>query len=101
MRPGEGKQLFRLHFLHDRLPFEMLVTGICDLATRDLTLDKWAIQFHTKPFAKFTVSVSARQTREIGALSSILFSIRSFIIRNLQVAYYNQPTRKAIYWLRV
>src|SRR5262245_49127825 len=55
MRPGEGKQPFRLHFLHDRLPFEMLVAGICNLATRDLTLDKWAIQFHTKPFAKFTV----------------------------------------------
>src|SRR5215469_3914633 len=55
MRPGEGKQSFRLHFLHDRLPFEMLVAGICNLATRDLTLNKWAIQFHTKPFAKFTV----------------------------------------------
>src|SRR5215468_5304757 len=55
MRPGEGKQPFGLHFLHDRLPFDMLVAWIGDLATRDLTRDKWAVQFHTKPFAKFTV----------------------------------------------
>src|SRR5262249_40155036 len=55
MRPGEGKQPFRLHSLYDSLPFDMLVAGVCDLATRDLTRDKWAIQFHTKPVAKFTV----------------------------------------------
>src|SRR5215472_4594946 len=55
MRPGEGKQPFRLHFLHDGLPFEMLVAGICNLATRDLTLHKRALQSHTKPCAKFTV----------------------------------------------
>src|SRR5207249_6789719 len=55
MRPGEGKQPFRLHFFYDCLPFEMLVAGICNLVMRDLTRDKWDIQFHTKPFAKFTV----------------------------------------------
>src|SRR5215469_11289329 len=37
----------------------------------------------------------------MGALSSIRFSIRSFIIRNLQVAYYRGPIRNATYWLRM
>src|SRR5215472_9260618 len=55
MRPGKGKKPLGLHLLHDGLPFNVLVAGICHLATRDLPRDKWAIQFHSKPFAKFPV----------------------------------------------
>src|SRR6267378_7571402 len=53
--PGEGKDPLGLHFLHDGLPFEVLVARIGDLATRNLTRQERAIQFHPKPLAKLTV----------------------------------------------
>src|SRR5271167_813848 len=53
--PGEGKEPFWLHFLHDGLPFDVLVARMGNLATRDLTRYEWAIQFHTKPLAELTV----------------------------------------------
>src|SRR6266436_9748133 len=53
--PGEGKEPFGLHFLHDGLPFDVLVARIGHLATRDLTGPEWAIQFHAKPLAKLPV----------------------------------------------
>src|SRR6266404_3752058 len=53
--PREGKESFRFHFLHNRFPFEVLVARIGNLSTRDLTWYEWAIQLHTKPFAKLTV----------------------------------------------
>src|SRR5262249_22959183 len=37
------------------LPFEVLVAGIGNLATRNLTRYERAIQFHTEPLAKFTI----------------------------------------------
>ena len=52
---GEGKESFGLHFLHEGLPFDVLVARIGNLATRDLTRYEWAIQFHTKPLAKLPV----------------------------------------------
>src|SRR5215831_21161164 len=33
MRPGEAEQPFGLHFLYDRLPFDMFVARVRDLAT--------------------------------------------------------------------
>src|SRR5438105_3104456 len=53
--PGERKDPFGLHFLHDGLPFEVLAARIGNLPTRDLTRYEWAIQFHTKPLAKLPV----------------------------------------------
>src|ERR1700730_10379442 len=53
--PREGKKSFGFHFLHDGLPFEVLIARICNLATRNLALHEWAIQFHAKPLAKFAV----------------------------------------------
>src|SRR6266850_791063 len=53
--PGEGKEPFGLHFLHDGLPFDVLVARIGNLATRDLTRYERAIEFHTKPVAELTV----------------------------------------------
>src|SRR6266850_2988995 len=53
--PGEGKEPFRLHFLHDGLPFDVLVARIGNLATRDLPWYERAIQFHAKPLAELTV----------------------------------------------
>src|SRR5262249_15874726 len=53
--PGEGKEPFGLHFLHDGLPFEVLVARVGNLPTRDLTWYERAIQFHAKPLAELTV----------------------------------------------
>src|ERR1017187_407856 len=53
--PREGKQPLGFHCLYYGLPFEVLVTGIGNVAARDLTGHKWAIQFHTKPLAKLTI----------------------------------------------
>src|SRR6202011_5683378 len=53
--PGEGKEPFRLHFLHDGLPFEVLVARIGHLATRDLAGYERPIQFHAKPIAELPV----------------------------------------------
>src|SRR5207253_1659864 len=50
--PGERKEPLGLHFLHDGLPFEVLVARIGNLPTRHLTRYKGAIQFHPKPLAK-------------------------------------------------
>src|SRR5271157_911080 len=55
MGPCEGKEPFGFHFLHDGLPFDVLVARIGNMAPRHLTRYKWAIQFHAKPFAKLAV----------------------------------------------
>src|SRR5713101_4856590 len=55
MRPGEGKEPFGFHLLHEGLPFHVLVTGIGHLAPRDLTGHERAVQFHAKPLAEFAV----------------------------------------------
>src|ERR1035438_1485034 len=53
--PGEGKEPFRLHLLHDGLPYYMLVARVGYGAPRDLTRYEWAIEFHAKPPPKLTV----------------------------------------------
>src|ERR1700733_7245378 len=53
--PGKGKKPFRLHFLYDGLPLEMLVAGIGNLAARHLARYERTIQLHAKPLAKLTV----------------------------------------------
>src|ERR1700722_2873579 len=53
--PGEGKEPFRLHFLHHGLPLDVLVTRMGNVSARNLPRHKWAIQFHSKPLAKLTV----------------------------------------------
>src|SRR6266850_7128079 len=53
--PSEGKEPFMLDFLHHGLPFEVFVARISNLAARDLTGYERAIQFHSKPLAKFPV----------------------------------------------
>src|SRR5580700_634047 len=45
MRPGEGEQPLRFHFLDNSLPLEMLVARISDLAAGDLTWHKGASSF--------------------------------------------------------
>src|SRR5437879_5799264 len=53
--PCEGKNLFGLHFLHHRLPFDVLVARMSNVAMQDLTGYEWAIQLHPEPFAKLNV----------------------------------------------
>src|ERR1700730_13985227 len=53
--PGEGEELFGLHFLHVGFPDDVLVPRMCNVATRDLPCHEWAIQFHSKPLAKLTI----------------------------------------------
>src|ERR1035437_2409783 len=53
--PGERKEPLGLHFLNDGFPLEVLIARISDVAARDLTRDKRAVQLHTKPFPKLTV----------------------------------------------
>ena len=55
MRPGEGKQPFRLHSLDHRLPFDVFVARIGYVATRYLALDERAVEFDPKPFPKFAI----------------------------------------------
>src|ERR1700716_2271311 len=55
MGPCERKELFGFDFLHDGLPFDVLVAWIGNMATRHLTRYKWAIQFHLEPLAKLAV----------------------------------------------
>src|ERR1017187_29500 len=84
--PGEGKQPLAFHCLYYGLPFEVLVTGIGNVATRDLTGHKWAIQLHSKPLAKLTIIRQGapdprNRSFELNAfLDTIVHS------RNLQVA---------------
>src|SRR5277367_4686755 len=55
MGPCEGKEPLVLDLLHDRLPFDVLVAGMSNLAARNLTLNERAVEFHVKPLAEFTV----------------------------------------------
>src|SRR5580704_928386 len=55
MRPCEGEQLLRLHFLDDSLPLEMLIAGISDLAAGDLTRHKGTVQLYAEPLAELTI----------------------------------------------
>src|SRR6266481_5683232 len=53
--PSKAEEAFGLHFLHDGVPFEVLIARIRDLATRDLTRHERAIEFHAEPLAELTV----------------------------------------------
>ena len=55
MVPGERKKPFRFDFLYDCPPSDVLVARISHLPARNLTDYEWAIEFHAKPLAKFTV----------------------------------------------
>src|SRR4029077_9209677 len=81
MGPGEGKEALVLHFLHDRLPSDVLIAGIINPARGHLTRYKWAIQLHAKPLAKLAV-VSQRtpdprnRRLELNALFNSVIHIR-------------------------
>src|SRR5208282_3274847 len=53
--PGKRKEPLGLHFLHDRFPFDMLIARMSNLAARDLTRYKRAVQLYAKPLAKLAV----------------------------------------------
>src|SRR5262245_13135366 len=53
--PGEREQPFRLHILHHGLPLEVLVAGIGDASSRNLSRDEGAVQRDAKPFAEFAM----------------------------------------------
>src|SRR6267142_974761 len=53
--PGEGKEPLRLYLLYHSLPFDLLVTRIGNVTTRDLAGNERTIQFHAKPLAEFIV----------------------------------------------
>src|SRR4029077_17441640 len=99
--PSEGKKSFGLHFLHNGLPFEVFVAGIRNLAARDLTRHKRAIQLHPKQFPKLTVVRYASPDPRNWRLEFNAFLNAVIHLRNLQVAYYPGHTEKATLWLHV
>src|SRR4029077_1088915 len=99
--PSEGKDSFGLHFLHNGLPIEVFVPGIRNLAARDLTRHKRAIQFHEKPLAKLTVVRKRMPDPRNWRLECNAFFNAVIHLRNLQVAYYPGQNERATLWLHV
>jgi hypothetical protein len=51
----EGEKPLWLHFLHNLLPFDVLIARMGNLAAHDLTGHKRAVQLHTEPLAELAV----------------------------------------------
>src|SRR6516165_5250607 len=55
MRPPEGKEPLGLHLLDERLPSDVLIARVGNLAPRDLAQDERAIQLDAEPLAEFPI----------------------------------------------
>src|ERR1700739_225747 len=53
--PCERKKPFGFHFLHDGLPFKVLIAGVGDVAAGNFAGHEWAVEFHAEPLAEFAV----------------------------------------------
>src|SRR5262245_23120986 len=53
--PAKRKEPLGLHLLHRRLPLDVLVAGMSDAASRNLSRHEWSLQLHPKPFTKLAV----------------------------------------------
>src|SRR3982074_1260300 len=53
--PGEAEETLGLDRLYDRLPADMLVAGVGDLALRELTGYEGTLEFYPEPLAELTM----------------------------------------------
>src|SRR5207248_11053859 len=53
--PGETEEALGLDLLYHRLPADMLVAGVGDLALRELTGYERTLQLHVKPLAELAM----------------------------------------------